>query len=45
MGDAWCGETVWTPDENGENEFVKRVYEGRIGGGGVTGRTPVKWIH
>ncbi len=28
-----------------ENEFVKRVYEGGIDGGGVKGRPPVKWIN
>ncbi len=28
-----------------ENAFVKSVYEGRIEGGGVRGRPPVKWIN
>ncbi len=36
----WLGHVM----RMGENEFVNRVYEGRIEGGGVRGRPPVQWI-
>ncbi len=41
-----CGALRWIGHvmRIGENEFVKRVYEGRIEGGDVRGRPPVKWI-
>lgn len=45
MNEVWCIEMVWTCNEKGENEFIMRVYEGKTEGGGVKGRSPVKWVN